>query len=176
MYRNGVIAGKFLPPHVGHIRLIEEAAKACKHVFVVVSENPRNSACLCEECGLPEMKASLRIQWLKEHFKDNANIVFIYFDESVIGEGEDLVEGWCKAFKASFDRPIDALFVGEEVYAEANKKYFPQSKKKVIRRGIDTEDVCATEIREGCANKIHLVIPEGRCYFDEVAKKLKNGE
>jgi cytidyltransferase-like protein len=36
-FNHGLIVGKFYPPHVGHLRLVEEAALRCRQVTVVVA-------------------------------------------------------------------------------------------------------------------------------------------
>lgn len=39
-YERGLIVGKFMPPHFGHMYLIEEAAKQCDILYVLVYSNP----------------------------------------------------------------------------------------------------------------------------------------
>lgn len=39
-YRNGIVAGKFYPPHAGHHLLINTALSYCEHVDVLVVDNP----------------------------------------------------------------------------------------------------------------------------------------
>jgi nicotinamide mononucleotide adenylyltransferase len=56
-FRIGALAGKFLPPQIGHAKLIEEAAKQSDVLYVVLAENPDITAKLCSA------NAELRLAW-----------------------------------------------------------------------------------------------------------------
>jgi len=171
MHKTGVIAGKFLPPHVGHLKLVEEASKVCETIYIAISDNPGTSARKCAEQGLPPLPAEIRKKWLEEHFKKQKNVKIIYFDETGLNESQ-IVEVWCSEFKKFFNQKIDALIVGEEHYVEVNKKYFPESISILIKRGVDSIDISSTQIRNDIKNNIDYIIPEAQKYFkDFLAKK-----
>lgn len=52
-FGHGLIVGKFYPPHVGHLELIEDAARRCERVSVVIAGNQR------EAIGLAD-----RVRWV----------------------------------------------------------------------------------------------------------------
>lgn len=66
-YKNGLVLGKFMPPHNGHLFLIDTAISQCETVHVMV----------CSEPNQP-ISGQLRWQWLSEiyHFYPNVNIIW----------------------------------------------------------------------------------------------------
>lgn len=59
----GLVIGKFLPIHNGHIAMIEFAARQCDEVIVSMSYTPTDA-----------IDAALRFSWIKEIFKDRPKI------------------------------------------------------------------------------------------------------
>ncbi|HLW02571.1 MAG TPA: AAA family ATPase [Ktedonobacterales bacterium] len=55
MARNGLVIGKFYPPHRGHKYLIDTAQGQVEHLVVLVCDDPRQS-----------IPATLRAEWLRE--------------------------------------------------------------------------------------------------------------
>ena len=45
----GCFVGKFLPPHIGHLSVIDRMLKECKQVIVVLAEDPEKSKKICEK-------------------------------------------------------------------------------------------------------------------------------
>ena len=164
-YDVGALAGKFLPPQVGHAKLIEEAAKQCNVLYVVLAENPDKTAELCRAHGLEPIPAELRLEWLKEHFKNHKNIKWLYMDERSVPPYPDGTAEWSAQFKKLVGEPIDAKFFGEEAYFEMNELYFPECAAVLIKRGVDSPEVSASQIRANPEGTLHLVIPPARKYF-----------
>ena len=54
---HGLILGKFLPPHAGHVYLVEFARRRCDQLTVVVGS-----------LGREPIPGALRFQWMKELF------------------------------------------------------------------------------------------------------------
>ena len=61
MFKKGCYVGKFLPPHIGHLSVIDKALKECERVLVVLAENPQHSKSLCDKAGFPYFSADKRI-------------------------------------------------------------------------------------------------------------------
>ena len=59
----GGFAGKFLPPHIGHISQIEQSAKECDKLYIVVADRKSNSRKLCKVANIPYIPVRLRIKW-----------------------------------------------------------------------------------------------------------------
>jgi len=164
-YKVGALAGKFLPPQIGHARLIEEAAKQSDVLYVVLAENPDRTAELCRADGIPPIPASLRLEWLQEYFKDYRNIKWLYMDERSVPPYPNGTAQWSAEFKKLIGVSIDAKFFGEEAYFEMNELYFPESAAVLIKRGVDSPEVSASQIRANPGGTLHLLIPPARKYF-----------
>lgn len=164
-YRVGALAGKFLPPQVGHAQLIKAAADQSETLYVVLAENPDKSAELCRSDGLEPIPASMRLGWLKEHFKDYKNIIWMYLDERIVPPYPHGTADWSAAFKKLIGKKIDAKFFGEEAYFEMNKLYFPESAAVLVKRGVETPAISATQIRANPEAWFQYLIPPAREYF-----------
>jgi len=164
-YKIGALAGKFLPPQIGHAKLIEQAALQSEVLYVVLAENPDKTAELCRADGLEPILADMRIGWLKEHFKGFSNIVWMYMDERIVPPYPHGTAEWSAEFKKMIGKKIDAKFFGEEAYFEMNELYFPESAAVLIKRGVETPDICATQIRENPEKWLQYLVPPAREYF-----------
>jgi len=164
-FKVGALAGKFLPPQIGHAQLITVAAGQCEVLYVVLAENPDVTAELCRSAGLPPISAKMRLAWLREYFKDRSNIVWLYMDERCVPPKPEGTAKWSAAFKKLIGVPIDAKFFGEEAYIEMNRLYFSESAAVLVKRGVDSPTVSATEIRANPSGTMHLLIPPAREYI-----------
>ena len=164
-YKVGALAGKFLPPQIGHAELIKQAAEQSEVLYVVLAENPDKTAELCRADGLEPIVAELRLAWLREYFKGYDNIKWLYMDERGIPPYPHGTAQWSAAFKKLVGVKIDAKFFGEEAYFEMNELYFPESAAVLIKRGVDSPEVCASQIRANPTQCLDLLIPPAREYF-----------
>lgn len=73
--RKGLVLGKFMPVHTGHIQLIEYALKQCDMLIVWVCVSNRES-----------IPGNLRVEWIREIFRDcdRIEILLYRYDESLI--------------------------------------------------------------------------------------------
>lgn len=169
-YKIGALAGKFLPPQIGHARLIKEAAEQSEVLYVVLAENPDRSAELCRADGLEPITADVRLGWLKEYFKDYDNIIWMYMDERTVPPYPHGTAEWSAEFKKLVGVKIDAKFFGEEAYFEMNELYFPESAAVLVKRGVETPDISATQIRANPKKSLQYLIPPAREYFRKVLR------
>jgi NadR type nicotinamide-nucleotide adenylyltransferase len=105
--KRGFLLGKFMPPHAGHIALIEAARQLVDRLTVLV-------------CWLPgdPIDGRLRFDWMRELFPDCR----------VVGHGEpapqdpsaepDFWPAWQGIVRGAHPEPIDYLFAGEAYGAE----------------------------------------------------------
>lgn len=63
-FRNGLVVGKFAPPHKGHQLLLETASSQCENVTVLVYSNP----------DFPTMPSKTRASWIRELYP-NARVL-----------------------------------------------------------------------------------------------------
>ena len=61
-----------MPPHLGHLHLIDTAIKQCKTVHVMVCSLKRET-----------IPGKLRYNWIKEHYKKNKNVRVIHCDQEL---------------------------------------------------------------------------------------------
>jgi len=103
MTKRGFLLGKFMPPHAGHIALIEAARDLVDELTVLV-------------CWLPDdpISGERRLEWMRELFPDCR----------VLGHGEVVPQApedspdfwpiWRGIVAAAHPEPIDYLFAGED--------------------------------------------------------------
>ncbi len=163
----GGFAGKFLPPHKGHIAQIEESAKMCDKLFVVVADKEENSRRLCKEADIPYISAEMRVAWLKEHFKNESKIEVIYMNESGLKSFPDGLEEWSKAFKELTNYQINMKFA-DETYRELNEKYFPECEFVCFDRKVI--NISATQVRNEPEKYFNYIIDEAKPFFEEILK------
>ena len=65
----GLVFGKFMPLHKGHLALIDFALKNCDHLNIVLCCSPNES-----------IVGAIRKQWLDEGFKNNKKVSVVRFD------------------------------------------------------------------------------------------------
>jgi HTH-type transcriptional repressor of NAD biosynthesis genes len=134
--QKGLVLGKFMPLHKGHIELINFAAQNCDHLIVWVCVSTKE-----------EMPAELRLNWIKKAFESNPNIepiLFVYDEKDLPNSSvssPDISKKWTMAIKKHLP-PIN-LFFSTEKYGDYVAEYlkirhilFPENKM-----------ISATEIR-----------------------------
>lgn len=103
----GLVFGKFMPPHHGHLALVDFAAAHCQRVLVV----------LCVDPAEP-IPGELRLQWLREIFANRREIEVIYlpYDPAILPNSSvssrEISRVWAAAFQAQLP-PLDAVFTSE---------------------------------------------------------------
>lgn len=140
-FKTGVVIGKFLPPHLGHVALIEKSFEQCEKIFVVISNNIEKTEKLCKESSLPFMSADQRKQWLVDHFASlpsAKSIKFLVLDENDLKPFPSGAAEFAKRLKALIPSKIDALFFGESSRIKNDGKHFPNTEMIVLERGVDT--------------------------------------
>lgn len=163
-YKTGCFVGKFLPPHIGHLSVIDKALTECEYVIVVLAEDISRSKQLCEQSKFPYFSPSKRIKWLQAHYKDYSNIDFVFFNEKGIPKND--LATWSKKFKEKF-KNIDVKYA-DKSYKFLNEKYFPECIFIPVDR--DKINIHGTDIRKNPKN-IKYMIEEGK---KQVLNKLNN--
>jgi HTH-type transcriptional repressor of NAD biosynthesis genes len=103
--RRGLVIGKFMPIHNGHIALINFAASQCDELIVSMSFTPEDP-----------IDAELRFNWIKEIFKNQVNIkpaiIADDFDDDTL-DLEPRTKIWAKRMQEVYPK-IGILFSSEE--------------------------------------------------------------
>lgn len=114
--RRGLVLGKFMPVHNGHIKLIEHAVSNCDSLIVWVCVSNKET-----------MPAGLRLEWIKRIFKDNHKIkpVLFEYDESILPNtseaSKEVSEIWSEVIKQSLPQ-IDVI-ISSEKYGDFVAEY-----------------------------------------------------
>jgi HTH-type transcriptional regulator, transcriptional repressor of NAD biosynthesis genes len=104
----GLVIGKFMPVHQGHVALINFAATHCDEVIVSMSY-----------CHNDAIDPQLRFAWLKEIFIDNKNIKIFIIEDNFDDESLSLPERtkiWSGVIKKNY--PAFDLLFSSEIYGE----------------------------------------------------------
>ena len=164
----GAFVGKFLPPHLGHVFEIENSAKLCDELLIVVSDNTNNSKKLCEKAGLPFISAKLRVNWLKKHFENDKRIKVIYMCEDGLKMFPNGMKEWSEKFKKITHNKVNIKFA-DETYRILNEKYFPECEFVCFDR--TKINISATDIREDPKKFFDYIIPEAHEFFRHLIEK-----
>ncbi len=165
MKKIGCFVGKFLPPHIGHLSVIDRVINECEKAVIVLSEDPKRSKEKCEKSSFPYFTPMQRLEWLKKHYQGNNNIKFVFLDESGLKSFPEGLEEWSKRFKEVIKDQITAKYA-DESYRQLNELYFPECEFVAIDR--DAIAVHGTDIRNK-KEYLKYVIPEG---YDDIKKQL----
>jgi len=152
--KRGLVIGKFLPIHQGHIALIDFAMSQCDELIVSMSYTDQDP-----------IPAELRFSWIKEIFKDHPKIKPAMIKDDFDDEQLDLptrTVTWSEVIHRTYP-PIDILFSSEE-YGEPFAKNLG-----IVHRPFDPQrkiyPVSATLIRKDPMNFWDFIPAAVRPYF-----------
>lgn len=152
--KRGLVIGKFLPIHEGHVALIRFAAEHCDELIVSMSFTPNDP-----------IEPALRFSWIKAIFQDYTSVkpamILDDFDDESLPLHER-TKVWADFIRHTYP-PIDIVFSSEE-YGEpfathlgAEHKTFDAARKYV--------PVSATKIRQHPFRYWNYIPPVVRPYF-----------
>ncbi len=150
----GLVIGKFLPPHQGHLALIAFGARQCDELIVSVSAG--------EGYAIP---TALRLQWLTELVKPWPHVkvkpLVDDFDDSTL-PWDQRTKAWATAINLAYGS-IDRVFSSEE-YGEAFARNLG-AQHVTFDRGRHQVPVSASMIREKPFRHWRFIPPVVRPYF-----------
>ncbi len=146
MFKNGVVIGKFYPPHRGHKYLIDTATNQCEKVTVFV-------------CGKPEqtIPGELRAKWLQEI---HPTVEVRLIDDIYPDDDSEL---WAKNTIEWLGYVPDAAFTSEE-YGES-WSYFMGCQHVQVDKPRLTVPVSGTAVRNDPFGNWEFLEPVVRAYF-----------
>ena len=159
--RIGAYVGKFYPPHVGHLSVIDEAIKEFDEVYVIISKNDIRNEKIKKEQGFELLSAELIKGWFEKHYQDEPKVKVEIFDESGFKPYPEDVDLWAEKFKKQF--PSVNAKIADGDYREFNERYFPECEFYEIDR--EKVPVHSTMLRNDMENNLENLIPEAREYF-----------
>lgn len=168
-FKVGVFFGKMIPPHLGHVNQIIEAAARCEKLYVIVSENEHQTKNLSESASVKPIHGALRVQWLSQVFQDVDHIQVKLINETNIPVYPNGWQAWSDLLAAAVGEQIDAFFCGEHEYVEPLHQYFRNCTVSVFNPDRTEVNISATEVRGNVWDNWQYLIGPARPHF---AKKV----
>jgi NadR type nicotinamide-nucleotide adenylyltransferase len=198
---HGLIIGKFLPPHLGHLHLIERALQQCDRLTILV-------------CSLESepISGTLRHNWMRQ-LVPNAEVIHVTDENpSYPHEHPDFWELWTATINRHVAEPVDVVFSSEDygeelarrlgaahVLIDRERSAFPISGTAIrenpqatsrylpplvrpffVRRVVLTGSECTgkTTLTKALADHYRTVwVPEfGRSYVDQLSRALTSDD
>jgi HTH-type transcriptional repressor of NAD biosynthesis genes len=100
--RHGMVLGKFLPPHAGHVYLVEVARRLCDDLTVVVGSLARES-----------IPGALRVEWMRALFPGVRVVHLTDENPQDPSEHPRFWEIWRASLLAALPRAPDLVFASE---------------------------------------------------------------
>jgi HTH-type transcriptional repressor of NAD biosynthesis genes len=147
MFKQGLVVGKFYPPHKGHKYLIDTAQSQCEKVTVIV--------CYKQTETIP---GTLRAQWLQE-IHPGARIILI--EDYKLADDDS--EGWAAYTKEILGYTPNAVFTSED-YGDLYAK-FMGCVHVLVDKERATIPVSGTLVRSDPLQHLNYLEPTVRSYF-----------
>lgn len=141
--RTGVVVGKFNPPHLGHLHLIDQAAKQVDHLYVLLCDRPDQT-----------LDVELRRTWLAD--ASPPNVTIIVTPDDLPGANEPWAE---RALQLLPMRP-ELAFTSEDWgpgWAAAMG-----AEHVLVDRDRRAQPISATELRADLGANFHWLVPAAR--------------
>ncbi len=162
--KRGLVLGKFLPLHKGHLALIDFAARRCQQLYVVI----------CYTFSEP-VPGTVRKQWLIDELNDYPSITVVAFEynDQVLPNtsisSRDVSEKWAKAMNFLVGS-IDIVF-SSEAYGDYLAEYlncvhlpfdikrnaFPVAGSEIIKEPFRFWDAIPERVRPWFIKKVGIV-------------------
>ena len=118
----GAFVGKFYPPHIGHLWVIDNLAPKLDKLYVIISKNDTRNKEISK--NFETLDAELIKKWFSQHYSNNKKIVVEIFDESNFKPFPEDLDKWSEKFKKQF--PDVNIKIADESYRAFNQKYFSE--------------------------------------------------
>ena len=166
MKKIGAFVGKFYPPHIGHLSVVDNACENLDEVWVIISYNKQRNKQLEKTDGFAELDAWLIKKWFAQHYQNNPKVKVEVFDESDFKPYPQDRDKWAEKFKKQF--PSVNVKIADASYKEYNKIYFPEYEFYEISR--DVVPFHSTDFRQNPQQNLDKIIPEAQQYFKNLIK------
>jgi NadR type nicotinamide-nucleotide adenylyltransferase len=122
---HGLVLGKFLPPHRGHVHLCEVAERMCDELTIVVASLAREP-----------IPGAQRVAWMRELFPRAAVVHHTAELPQEPSEHPDFWRLWRESLRACAGRPVHRVFssdrYGRRLAAELDAAWIPVDPERAI--------------------------------------------
>lgn len=162
--KRGLVIGKFMPLHTGHIALIHFAASQCDQLIVSMTYKPDDP-----------IPGPLRFEWIKEEFQDQSAIQPVLSPDDFDDESatlEQRIPRWIAFLEKRFS-PVDVVFSSEgygaslaenlgipHISFDQERKKFPVSSSMIRERPLRYWDFIGASARPYFVKRICFYGPE----------------
>lgn len=155
--KRGLVIGKFLPLHIGHMALIGYALEHCDELVVVIGASDDEP-----------IDGAIRLGWLEKTYADNEKVkpVLLSYDEAMLPGIGDTIENmsrlWASYLKKKLP-PIDVIFASEAYGAYMGR--FLDCESVIYEEPCKVVPVQAARIREEPNLYLHLLPDAVKEYY-----------
>ena len=146
----GIAVGKFNPPHLGHLHLIQQGAARVDHLFVLVCDRPDQS-----------LRGEQRRSWLLDASPSNVTVLITPDDLPPANEP------WARRALELLPKPPNVAFTSEEW--GPGWAALMGAEHVTVDLARRTVPVCATEIRADLGGSFRWLVPAARA---ELARRV----
>lgn len=152
----GIVVGRFLPLHLGHVNLIQRASGIVDKLYVVVSySDDKDLETFSNSRFIKEITPKDRLRFIKQTFKNQKNIYSFLFDESSCPPFPAGWEQWSSLLKKEIEAREPGINWENEILFISNRhedktynlKYFGSQTKSIDPEYLEY-NVNSTEIRK----------------------------
>ena len=155
--KTGFLLGKFLPPHRGHLYLIEQAAARCDHLTVLM--------CSIQRELIP---GALRFAWLTQ-LCPYANVVHCTDENPQYPqEHPDFWQFWMRSIRNVMPSGPDLVFSSEDYGDELAERL--GARHVLIDRPRSAFPVSGTSVRESPQQNWHLIPAPVQEYYRSIGR------
>lgn len=164
MFKLGLVFGKFMPVHNGHLALIEFAKRQCEQIIVSMSYTE-----------IDPISQELRFQWLQNIYLNDKNIILVKHLDDFNDESLNIFDStklWANFINKQFPE-IDAFFCSEDygeplsyhlklpnIVFDKSRRIFPVSATKIRLNPFKYWDFIPGEVKPYFVKKICIYGPE----------------
>lgn len=179
-YKSGLVLGKFYPPHLGHLYLIDTALENCDKVHLLVCSNDTQT----------QIPGKIRYETLSIIYKNNPNLFVYDFRDDGLPQHDyecksldEFYNKWVPKVKNTIS-DIDVVFTSEDYgddfarylgvdhyLVDKERKKYPISGTKIRMNPIENWNFIPSEMRPFFVKKVSIMGPES-CGKSTLTEKL----
>lgn len=162
----GLIIGRYLPMHMGHVNAIMKASYLCDELIVVIIHNEMVDHEICDRDAFKYIAPEVRARWITWLCKDMNNVTIIAVEEEVDERGKLDFPGNTDKIFNTLGRRIDRLFHTDLNYRTRIVDKYPGIELMIEQYDLKKFSVSSTQIRrEGIENHWEDIPHFVRPYF-----------